>query len=207
MRTMRLAILGLLITVTSSMADDLLNPPRLAYTQWGVYGGMSHIIDEERLKWDVGYRLGGYLYFLATPQTGLGLQVSWEHVTPDADGWGDVINEAIANISSTEPTGHTSVLSIIPTFRWSSGCADCLVNPFGEIGVGLHLRESVVWAEGDRLIIDMSQARVAMSMALGLSIGEIDKLRLEIFPAYHLAFPLDEALDYYSLNIGVSLRI
>jgi len=190
-------VLAILLTVAVSSAQTD------AITQWGIHGGMSRIVDIEEGRWDVGYRIGGQGLILANEYVGLGLLVSWERMAPNVSTWG----EMLANAGHLNVDGSQDLIDIHPILRFESASPHHTVNVFGQVGVGMHIQRASLHSATGALVLDESSLRFSTSFALGLSFGYTDGLRLELFPAYNMALPLSEAVDFYSINAGLSIRL
>ncbi len=187
-------VMLLAVTVTTARGQ--------AFTQWSVHAGMSRIIDDERNRWNVGYRIGGQGLLLANQNVGFGLMVSWERMASNVTGWGEMLTHA----NHLDIEGSNDIIDIHPIMRWESASPENTVNVFGQVGVGLHVRRAFVRSLSSGVLMDASEMRFASSVALGLALGYPDGLRVELFPAYTVTFPMSDAVDFYSLNAGVSLR-
>ncbi len=166
---------------------------------FGVFGGISQPYDEEANDWNMGFSVGGNSFLMLNPNLGVGLGVVYNRWSADEDTWLD-----IANVQG-EVDGASNVTNIYPAVRYNTAFEFRPVNFFGEAGVGLQIQRSNVEI-GNLDISPDDDNQFFGVLSAGVQIGNIDNITLDIFPSYQIAFPLDEAAGFFTVNAGVTFR-
>lgn len=176
-----------------------------------VDGGVSKIVGEEFAKWNWGFNVGGYGLIGLNDFVLLGIRVAYNRWTPDEEEFGTEVE----NLVDPEVDGESWTLEILPTLRISTA-SNFGVNLFAQGGAGLYLisnETSVTGTDtvGSGLIRENfgedARGRFGFMAGAGLSFGNLRFASIDLIPTYHHVFLDGNDLQYFELNLGISLGI
>lgn len=169
---------------------------------FGVFGGVSRPYDEEANNWNLGFNVGGNGFLMLNPNLGVGMGVVYNRWSPDEDTW----LGAATDITDGEVGGAANVTEIYPAVRLNTAFEFRPVNFFGEVGAGLQINRSEIDIDAINFSESIEDNQFFTKLSAGVQIGNIDNITLDVFPTWHIAFPLDEAVGFFTVNAGVTFR-
>lgn len=179
------------------------------FLQFGLNAGMAHIVDEEMDEWNIGFNVGANGFFLLNPMIGLGARINYNRFSPDNDDW----IEMVQNLTNGDVEGALHVLEISPALRLMTASIARPWNFFFQAATGLEARFSEITVSGDLFgtqteieLEDKSERNFTLGLGAGIMLGDIKGFTLELFPEYHMTFPRDENIEYYTVDLGLTMR-
>jgi hypothetical protein len=190
----------------------LLFPPLIDAQQLklNIVGGASKKAGPEFTDFNWGFAVGGELFFYLNRNILLGAHVVYNRWTPDEGSF----TENIATFFNANVEGDAFSIEILPllrlTTRYNGG-----INFFLQGGAGLYLINDEITVEAtdfDATIEETfgagTRGRFGVSAGAGFTLGDMNSLSLDLFPAFNLIFiESGSTLRYFSLNLGLSLNI
>jgi hypothetical protein len=194
-------VLALLAGTTAPVSAEIF--------QATIHGGISDAVDEENPDWNVGLTVGATGFFVLNPHVLAGLRFAYNRWSADESEW----NAKVDNVTDADASGAANVFEIVPSVRIGTAFEYRPVNFFAQFGAGVNIFFSDVDVSGSRAGSEFetsfssdTRGRFTAQIGAGIALGSVDVFTLEILPLYHVAVPLDDAVDYYSVEIGLTRR-
>jgi hypothetical protein len=163
-------------------------------------------------NFDWGFAAGGELFFYLNRHILLGAHVLYNRWTPDEHSF----TEQIRSFFNTSVMGDAFSLELLPVLRVTTRYEHSGINLFLQTGAGLYIIHNQITIDAtsfDATIEDTfgagTRGRFGLSFAAGLTLGDLNSLSIDLFPAFNLIFlnEGDAALRYFTLNLGIALNI
>jgi len=174
-----------------------------------IHGGISDAVDEENPDWNVGLTVGASGFFVLHPNILAGLRFAYNRWSADESEW----IASVDQVSDADASGAANVFEIVPSLRIGTAFEYRPVNFFAQVGAGVNIFFSDVDVSGSRAGSEFettfssdTRGRFTAQIGAGIALGSVDVFTLEILPIYHVALPLDDAVDYYSIEVGLTRR-
>jgi hypothetical protein len=158
-----------------------------------------------------GFAAGGELFFYLNRHILLGAHVLYNRWTPDKQSF----TEQIRSFFTTDVKGDAFSLEMLPVLRLTTRYEHSGINIFLQTGAGLYILNNKITIDATRFDSSIektfgagTRGRFGVSLAAGLTLGDLNSLSIDLFPAFNLIF-LNEGNDlrYFTLNLGVALNI
>lgn len=174
----------------------------------GINAGVSNSNISGTDAWNTGFAIAANLYYAPTNNIIFGLRTAYNRWSPDADSF---LNQLPIILTDGEINGSATLWEIVPAIRIATNIAQSQVGLFGHFGAGLFIITTDVGSEGhlesspfSQKLVDSTENVWGISMGLGISIGRIAGLALEILPLYHVLDLNASPRQYYTISLGVS---
>ncbi len=175
------------------------------------FGGVSQPISSTAKNWNTGFVIGANGYFWIFDKLGVGGHFGFNRWIPDVGSF----LEGIADITQTEIEGTSDIFEIVPSIRARTNFTNSPINVFGQAGFGLFvMRQKAtiaqiplgatfddVYSDGEWI------GKSGFQVGGGVSLGRQDGLCLEICPLYNVVLNGDNAVQYFTGSIGLSIGL
>jgi hypothetical protein len=171
--------------------------------------GVSKAIGDGSEFWNLGFSVGGNVFYHVEPNFLLGGCIAYDRWAPNKD---EVIR-FLSPITVSDVSGVINIIKVAPSFRISvSPFGSQWLLLFGQQDFGLFLMNGKVTIKGSyenapfEHSTEDSENKYGWSLGGGLIIGKKGNLCLEILALYHIILTEDEGTKYFSVNIGAVFR-
>ena len=181
-----------------------------------VDGALTKLIGSEFENFNWGFGVGGHLFFYVVDQhILLGIRGAYNRWTPNESDF----SSNVSNTVNTNVNGSAWTVEMIPTLRLTTNYPMSVVNVFAQAGAGVYILNDKITVTGTS-VIDAApvedifgkgtRGRFGLQAGGGFSFGSPQSLAIDVFSLYNLVFSgskSSDALQYFSINLGVSLGI
>jgi hypothetical protein len=174
-------------------------------------GGASRQAGPEFDNFNWGFAAGGELFFYLNRHILLGAHVAYNRWTPDETSF----TESVSSLFKGNVEGDAFSIEMLPIVRLTTRYDQGGINFFLQAGAGLYLVSDLVTIEAssfDETVEETfgsgTRGRFGVSLGTGFTIGDLNSLSFDLFPAFNLIFlQPGETMRYFSFNLGIALNI
>ncbi len=174
----------------------------------GINAGVSNSNISGTDAWNTGFAIAANLYYAPTNNIIFGLRSAYNRWSPEADSF---LNQLPVNLTDGKIKGSATLWEIVPVIRIATNLAQSQVGLFGHFGAGLFIIATDVDCKGklesspfSQNLVDSTENVWGISMGLGISVGRLAGLALEILPLYYILDLNDSPRQYYTISLGLS---
>ncbi|HEX2955261.1 MAG TPA: hypothetical protein VHO70_00415 [Chitinispirillaceae bacterium] len=162
-------------------------------------------------NFDWGFAVGGELFFYLNRHILLGAHVLYNKWTPDENSF----TEQISSFFDSDIVGDAFSIELLPVLRVTTRYQSA-INIFLQAGAGLYIINNEITIDANSFDATVEETfgagtrgRFGISLAAGLTLGDLNSLSIDLFPAFNLVFlnEGDAAWRYFTLNLGIALNI
>jgi hypothetical protein len=182
-----------------------------ATLRFNLGAGLSIPIDKDHKLWNPGFSINPSGYYFITDNFLIGLRLGYGRWSPDRKANLAAVGHTLTNASVE---GADVTWEIVPVMRLSSNRYFKFINYYGQVGLGVFIRDATARVSGTlggsafkTEVIDDNQSRLGITLAVGLVLGAIDKISVEVAPLYNVIFLRQRTSQDLGANLDFSIAL
>ena len=160
--------------------------------------GISQASGDGSEIWNAGYNIGLNIFIDLNKKLFAGIRASYSEMLLNDSEYKNTAGLS----SSTTVSGSFLAFEGGPYLRYYLYREfDSNFHPFIQFGASLYYSKIEINIDGSTY--DYDETNPGLKMGLGILLGQLGGVQIEIFPYYQLLFAKDRTFNYFSANIGI----